>query len=227
MSDPSPAVHKPVVAVWDFVSGNKNSAEDQLVHQLAELTRLRLSQTNLFQVIDEETQNAALLAQSKSTKECYDEACAVQMGKFLSAEKLVFGNLMQFGSNCTLALRLLDVEKGVVEKTAVENQSCQPELFPSLVSKLVYQLSFESGAGKESFQEAMKPPPLPPPPAQPMSKGSKFFWSGLALMALSAGAIALIADKAGEIGKPIGIAEVSVFGVGGGIVLSLYGLASD
>lgn len=92
---------------------------------------------------------------------------------------------MRFGNNCTLALRLLDVETGNVERSAVDSQPCATENYPSMISKLVYSLSFETGIGEEALKESMKPPPPPPKPGKPMSKGERSFWFGLGALALT------------------------------------------
>jgi len=147
--------NKSTVAVWPIQSSFPTDPEFRL--QLTDLTRLYLSQTGRFDVIPRDKQDAALKGQ-KAVQDCYDDKCAGQAAHLLSVNKLVFGNLARFGSNCVLALQLVDVSKKV-QKRITETGSCQEDQIPSLVSVAVEKLATPVSLGRQPVGVGIPPSP--------------------------------------------------------------------
>lgn len=109
------AQYKPRVAVVSFKAQNVPEGEAEAVTSLFET---QLIKTKAFIVIEQNDINAILDAQEISVSDCTDEACAVEIGKLLAAEKIILGSLTKIGDTYILTAKLVDIVKGVSEKAA-------------------------------------------------------------------------------------------------------------
>jgi hypothetical protein len=64
--------------------------------------------------------DAILKEQGFQKTGCTDSACAVQLGKLLSAKKILIGEVSKLGSSIMITVRIVDVEKGVAEFAETE-----------------------------------------------------------------------------------------------------------
>jgi TolB-like protein len=77
-----------------------------------EMVETALIKTGKYQVMNYANMKEVLEAQSFSLSGCTDEACAVEIGKLLSAEQIVLGTLSSIEDKMLLSLRIIDVETG-------------------------------------------------------------------------------------------------------------------
>jgi len=77
-----------------------------------EMVETALIKTGKYQVMNYANMKEVLEAQSFSLSGCTDEACAVEIGKLLSAEQIVLGTLSGLDGKMMLSLRIIDVETG-------------------------------------------------------------------------------------------------------------------
>jgi hypothetical protein len=77
-----------------------------------EMVETALIKTGKYQVMNYANMKEVLEAQSFSLSGCTDEACAVEIGKLLSAEQIVLGTLSGIEGKMLLSLRIIDVETG-------------------------------------------------------------------------------------------------------------------
>jgi len=95
------------------------------VHEAAtvsEMVRGRLLQHPEFVVVERAQMEAVLEEQKLSLLGCTETGCAIELGRLLSAEKVVVGRVSRFLGRLVTAVRLVDLTRGEVE--AVEEVSC-------------------------------------------------------------------------------------------------------
>lgn len=74
--------------------------------------------TRLFEVVEREQMNKILDEIGFQQTGCTDTACAVEVGKLLSAQKIVMGDISRMGKSYILTLRMVDVSKGSHEHSS-------------------------------------------------------------------------------------------------------------
>lgn len=104
--------HMLLIAVIDFEAKGL-SRQDAL--RVSEWLRTELINTNQFRVIERSAMNAILKEQAFAMTGCTDTSCAVQVGKLLSARKMLIGSVEYWNNKVIINGRIIDVEKGVAE----------------------------------------------------------------------------------------------------------------
>ncbi len=109
------AVHadaKMRIAVLDF---RAEGVDEQTARNISDLIRTELINTDYYTVIERKQMDMILKEQGFQQTGCTDENCAVQIGKLLSAKKILIGSVMRIGKSIVINGRIVDVEKGVAE----------------------------------------------------------------------------------------------------------------
>ena len=86
---------------------------------ISSLVHLELEKISQFEVLDKYDVSDILKANDIKNDACLGKTCQVRVGKLLNAEKMISGSVEKFGSKVIVVLRLIDVEKDVIEKTDV------------------------------------------------------------------------------------------------------------
>jgi len=90
--------------------------------QLSDRLRVELHETDRFEVMERERMEEILEEQAFQLSDvCDTEVCAVEIGKLIGVQKMVIGSLGRLGRAYTLSIRMVDVETGIVERTAKED----------------------------------------------------------------------------------------------------------
>lgn len=116
---------KEVIAVSDF------TAKDiplSTAMNVSDLIRTELINTGRYTVIERSQMKEILKEQGFQQTGCTDVNCAVQMGKLLSAKKILVGSIMKMGSRYIISGRVVDVEKGVGERGSRGNANSVDQL---------------------------------------------------------------------------------------------------
>ena len=95
---------------------------------VSELIRTELINTGRYTVIERSQMKEILKEQGFQQTGCTDVSCAVQMGKLLSAKKLLVGSLMKMGTKYIITGRIVDVERGVGERASKGNANSVDQL---------------------------------------------------------------------------------------------------
>lgn len=101
-----------LIAVLDFKA--KGVSRNDAVH-VTEWLRTDLINTGRFKVIERSAMDAIFREQSLSMTGCTDTSCAVEVGKLLSAKKMLMGDVELWNDKIFINGRIIDVEKGVAE----------------------------------------------------------------------------------------------------------------
>lgn len=127
---------KPIIAVLPFNSDIISKIEANAITILFETA---LHKTDLFYLIEQTQVNEILEIQEYSLSVCVDTKCAVKIGKLLSAEHIVLGDILKIGSQYYINAKIIDVQTGL--NLTSEKVSCSSfEGLSSIVDSLAFKL---------------------------------------------------------------------------------------
>jgi len=107
-----------------------------------------------FTVVERSQMGEILKEQGFQQTGCTDSSCAVKVGKLLSAQKILIGEVTRLGNNIFITVRIVDIEKGVAEYSAREKAE-STEVIDEAVRKLSIRLigRITGKSGSELFAE--------------------------------------------------------------------------
>lgn len=114
---PSFAADKMQIAVLDL---QPKGVSKLVAGAASDIIRSEMVKTGLFTVVERGQMNEILKEQGFQQTGCTDQACAVQLGKLLSAKKILIGEVTKVGNSIIITVRIVDVEKGTSEFAANE-----------------------------------------------------------------------------------------------------------
>lgn len=123
---PSFGASRTVLAVMDFEA--KDIARNESV-KVSELIRNEMVNSGEFLIVERNQVDKILREQGFQMSGCTDLSCAVQVGKLLSARKILVGSVMMIGEKIIITGRLVDVEKGVAEYGEKEIAESREDLY--------------------------------------------------------------------------------------------------
>jgi len=100
------------IAVLDLEARGTSKTASAAV---SEMLRTEMINLGMFTVIERNKMGVILKEQGFSQTGCTDQDCAVQVGKLLSARKILIGTLTQQDAEFLITVRVVDIEKGVAE----------------------------------------------------------------------------------------------------------------
>ena len=110
------------IAVMNFQS---NNVSKYVSNAVSEMISTEMAKKNDVQVIERSQMGQILEEQGLQMTGCTDSSCAVQVGKLLSARKILIGTVSKLGNNFTIVSRVVDVEKGSVD--FADSERCAKE----------------------------------------------------------------------------------------------------
>lgn len=131
----------------------------------AELVRTELANARSFTVIERDRINLILKEHGFQQSGCTDQSCAVEMGKLLSANKILIGTVMRLGGQIIITVRLVDVQSGRIDcgekesSTSVEGLNLASERLAQKISLCGSGTNYRKGkpvAGKIQRQEVIE-----------------------------------------------------------------------
>ena len=138
-----PAQSKETLAVLDFKTEAVSETE---MNAIVEFLSAELFNTNKFIVIDVSQRQAILDEMEFSNSGCTDDSCALEIGKMLSAELIVTGNLSKVGTRYLMSVKLLETETSKTMGTANGKFGDLDELIDGL-DQIAYTLSGHGNDG--------------------------------------------------------------------------------
>jgi len=127
-----------------------------LASGITDMIRSDMVDTGLFLVVERNQMNEILKEQELQQTGCTDNACAVEIGKLLSARKILIGEITALRSATLITVRIVDVEKGVAEFSSKETakddadiQNAASRLSMKLVGRITGKRQSELLAGLE------------------------------------------------------------------------------
>ena len=107
---------------------------------ITDLLEIGLVMTDAYVVIEQERIPEVLQSQQQSLADCTDDACAIEVGKLLSAELIVLGSISRIGSLFIINARIIDV-RTAANVTAAKVESASLEGLAQEAELLAYKLA--------------------------------------------------------------------------------------
>ncbi|MCA9554229.1 MAG: hypothetical protein KC933_29610, partial [Myxococcales bacterium] len=141
--EPAPALVRPVVLVFD-VEDRSGRFEGPALDQLSDYLVARLGSTNRFRIVPRAQLQARLRDEKQETyKACYDEACQIEIGKALAAEKTLSTKLLRIGEQCATSVTLSDLRSETTDDSATVRTACGDDAVLDGIDRLVEALVAE------------------------------------------------------------------------------------
>jgi branched-chain amino acid transport system substrate-binding protein len=97
----------PIITVLDFKTNNISASD---MRSIISLLSSALFKTGRFRVIDVTQRDTLLQELEFSMSGCTDESCQLKIGKMLSAEQIIVGDIAKVGSRYMLSSKMLQTE---------------------------------------------------------------------------------------------------------------------
>lgn len=112
-----PAKGKPRVGVLDFTARSV-SADESL--SVSDLFRGELVTSGRFEVLDRNNMKNILKEQQFQQTGCTESACAVQIGRLLNMEFMIYGSVLRLGDSYFIQAEVVNIETARIVLTAKE-----------------------------------------------------------------------------------------------------------
>lgn len=130
----------PIVAVFDL-EDSRQALKPGEVDQVTEYLAVKLTEKAGYRVIPRAQLRQRLVAEkTESYKECYDQACQIDLGRALAAQKSLSAKLLRIGERCALTATLFDLKSEAAERAASVTTNCTIEELIDGVDRLGEQL---------------------------------------------------------------------------------------
>jgi hypothetical protein len=140
LSWPAAAATPPVVAVFELRDAQGRLTPEER-SQITRYFRVKLTERGAFPVVPEaELKRAIADQQAESYKECYDEACQIEIGREVAAQKSLALELVSVGARCILTATFFDLIKATSERAASVDAACEASALAVAASELADQL---------------------------------------------------------------------------------------
>ena len=95
---------------------------DSETKTLTESLRVALVSSDYFTIVSRSDMEKIFAEQEfQRSTSCSDTECLIEMGKILSAEKIIGGSVGKLGDTYSITLRMIDIETGKVEVSVLKN----------------------------------------------------------------------------------------------------------
>jgi hypothetical protein len=155
---PLPALAEtPVVAVFEIQDARLEASrlERKKIRALTDLLRNFLAEGGAFKVVPQSGLRRAMKdAKKRSYQECFDEACQIEIGKAVSASKLVATKILQIGSQCIVTSTMFDLRTEATDRAEHSKGECSEEMLALSLEKVAVKLKAD-----RAFAELEEPAP--------------------------------------------------------------------
>jgi hypothetical protein len=149
-----------VLAVFELQDTRleRERLSDAKLGALTDLLRNFLAEGGEFKVVPESGLRRAMLEQKKeSLKECFDEACQIEIGKAVSASKLVTTKIIQVGEKCIITSTLFDLRSETTDRAEHAKGDCSEEALAATLEKVAVKLKADRAHAELETEEKRGP----------------------------------------------------------------------
>lgn len=126
---------EPTAAVWDLSNLTRKALSDDETGAITQHIRVKLFNTMPdYRWLERGRIEEILDEQKFQASGCADQTCVVEMGQLLGARKMVSGSISRVGDTYSMALNVIDIETGIVDKSV-------SEICPGCKEGQLYQLA--------------------------------------------------------------------------------------
>jgi len=120
------------IAVLDFEANNSSK---YAANAVSEFISTEMAKKGELTILERKQIGAILKEQGFQQMGCTEQECAVEMGKLLSAKKILLGTLSKTGNVMIITVKSVDVETGKID--FAESEKCMKEDDLELASKIL------------------------------------------------------------------------------------------
>lgn len=134
------AAEKMRIAVMDLKAMD---VSENTARAVSDIVRTELFNTGYFRIVERSEMDSILKEQGFQLSGCSDTECAVQVGKLLSARKMLVGSVSKLGNSFIINARIVDVEKGEMEfgeKAKAESESTLDQAVEVFAKKIAARI---------------------------------------------------------------------------------------
>ena len=132
------------IAILDFKGMDVSNA---VTSAITDVIKSDIVNTGLFKVLERQQIDAIIKEQGFQQTGCTEQSCAVEIGKLVSAKKILIGTVSKVGQSFIITAHLVDVTNGIVEYSVKETAFSEDILISAasvLTRKLIIQIKGES-----------------------------------------------------------------------------------
>jgi hypothetical protein len=93
---------------------------------------------------------------------CFDDACSIEIGKEVAAQKTLLTEIVRVGSSCAVTCTLVDLRTGVSERGATRKGGCDPDNLVNSLEIAVLQIRTPRPPPASEHAAGDVPPPSTP-----------------------------------------------------------------
>jgi len=140
---------KPVVAVFEIK--NEANLNKGFLEKMREVIGAELTASGIFLVLPNSRIQTALKEKvAESYKDCYAQACQLEIGKRVAAEKTLATAVKQIGSQCIVTMQLFDLRKSASENAGTAKSGCDEGMVAKSIYHSIEQLSAQTRTTQSS-----------------------------------------------------------------------------
>jgi hypothetical protein len=133
-------VNKPIVAVFNIEDASR-ALDREVLDQLTEYLSAQMAALGGYRVIPRQQLRQRLSQEKKrGYRACFDEACQIELGKALSAQKTLSTKLLRVGDVCAITAVLYDLKTETAGEAASSETDCSVNALMGGVRKVAEQL---------------------------------------------------------------------------------------
>lgn len=137
----------PVLAVFDVEDGRegKERLSDKRRANLSDYLATLLARGGRYKLVPSaELRNALQREKKRSLEACYDEACQIEIGKAVAAEKSAKTSISRLGDQCLVQAAIYDLAKEVTDRVAHFKGGCDETSLVAAIELVVAELKGEA-----------------------------------------------------------------------------------
>lgn len=200
---PRAADNRPVVAVFDIEDTRQGKAKlsPRKLRSLTDYLASKLAIGGEFKIVPRASVRKAIIAKKReSHKSCYDEACQIEIGKEIAAQKSLATKIDRMGTECIITSTIFDLRQSATENSASYRGSCDRSKFLTAIEQIAAKLRSDGGRRAQKKGIHFDTSDLPAVPSVDMPQKNDAMVSGLDFSELDVEAIefydaAVQADK--------------------------------
>ncbi len=133
--------NRPVLAIFDLDPGNSGVSPD-IAAQLSEYLTAKLAGGGRYRVVPRsELRDRLGVEKRTSYKDCFDEACQIELGKAVAAEKTLAPKLIRVGATCALTATVFDLKSEAADAAQTIRTACEQEGLMDAIDSVADRLS--------------------------------------------------------------------------------------
>jgi TolB-like protein len=136
-----PRASATVVAVFDVEDASHRTKAETL-DQLTEYLTVQITRLAGLKVVPRNQLHAQMQAAKNETfKVCYDEACQIELGKAVAAQKSIATKLLNIEDRCAITSTLYDLKTETTERAASVDTDCSTKALLDAMKQVAQQLN--------------------------------------------------------------------------------------